>query len=144
MVRFVYLTLFCWASVANALESDDLRKYVRDLGGVEEFVRITAEKLAKNLPQQIDSETSLLQAQAVGKTLGMTYQLTNIKTMTEKGRRNLRNDAIEMMEKKLCTNDFGKLFIGELGMKYLYIYLASSGETLFMFEINKKNCANYR
>ena len=144
MKRLACLMFAALTSSASAGDVEYYRKYIRDLGGIEEFVKMTAAKSAKNLPQQLDSETRLLQVQASGKTLAMTHQLINVKSMKEGERQQLKIAAIEMMSKKVCTNELGKLFVSELDMRYFYLYLTNSGESLFTFDVNRNNCAPYR
>ena len=136
----VFFTLNAIGQCTHAFDDNDVRSGIKQQGGAEAFLKALSKRYAQNLPQQLDSETWLLSSLATGLQLNLTHRLVSIETTDDLDDPSAVNTFIKFQSNKLCSSPVSKILINEYGVTYRYQYLGNTGKTLFVFNVNKKNC----
>jgi hypothetical protein len=123
---------------AYAVTEDEARKAIKQIGGVEKFLKEISATLAKNAPQRLDSETTFISAFANGEKINLTHELFNISSKKEV--KNSISAIIGNQEKKLCSSPVSSIAIKEFHASYHYLYLGKNGTYLFDFDVDEKSC----
>jgi hypothetical protein len=137
---FLTFIFSIFALNAYALEDNDVRRAVKQVGGVEAFIKTVSETMAKNTPQQLDKDTQLISVLANGSTINLLHVATNMKAKQEILDKNFIPNLIKFQTNKLCTSPVSKVLINEFDATYHYQYIGNTGENLFTFSVKRKNC----
>lgn len=136
IVNFI-LALFVF-NEASAVTEDEARKAIKQIGGVEKFLKEISATLAKNAPQRLDSETTFISAFVNGEKINLTHELFNISSKKEV--KNSIAAIIVNQEQKLCSSPVSSVAIKEFHATYHYLYLGKNGIYLFDFDVDEKSC----
>ena len=137
---FIFANLLLLTVNALAFEDSDVRKAIKQVGGVEKFVKQMAETMAKNTPQQLDKETSLISVLSNGDTINLTHLVSSQKSKEIIQDKKLVEYFKNFQTEKLCSSQVSKILIIEFGVTYHYQYVSPKGSNLFVFDVRKKNC----
>ena len=104
----------------------------------EKLVEMAAENLQKNVPQQLDSITTLTKAEANNGTLNLYYTISHPEAQAHavEAEMGIRNNIIE----QYCYNDQNKQ-LREMGIEVQHNYTDSTGASLFIIKAEPSQCA---
>ncbi len=103
----------------------------------EQVVQMAAKELGKNVPQQLDSITTLTKAEANNGTLNLYYTLSNAdaRARAAEAEMGIRNNIIE----NYCHNDQNKP-LREMQIEVVHNYTDSTGAALFSIKADPSQC----
>ncbi len=103
----------------------------------EESVEIAAKELNKNVPQQLDSITTLTKAEANNGTLNLYYTISHPEAQLHaaEAEMGIRSNIIE----QYCYNDQNKP-LREMGIEVNHNYTDSTGASLFIIKADPSQC----
>lgn len=142
-IKFSFSLTFIFSILAfnvYAFEENDVRRAVKQVGGVDAFIKTLSETMAKNTPQQIDKDTRLVSALSNGSTINLLHMLTNVKSKQEILDKDFIPKFVQFQTNKLCSSAVSKVLIIDFDATYHYQYVGITGENLFAFDVRKMNC----
>ena len=103
----------------------------------EQVVQMAAKELGKNVPQQLDSITTLTKAEANNGTLNLYYTLSHPEAQTRaaEAEMGIRANIIE----NYCHNDQNKP-LREMQIEVIHNYTDSTGAALFSIKADPSQC----
>lgn len=103
----------------------------------EEVVKMAAKELGKNVPQQLDSITTLTKAEANNGTLNLYYTISHPDAQAHavEAEMGIRNNIIE----QYCYNDQNKP-LREMAIEVNHNYTDSTGAALFSIKADPSQC----
>lgn len=104
----------------------------------EALVQLAAKELGKNVPQQLDSITTLTKAEANNGTLNLYYTISHPEAQAHavEAEMGIRSNIIE----QYCYNDQNKK-LREMGIEVNHNYTDSTGASLFIIKADPSQCA---
>ncbi len=102
-----------------------------------QVVEMAAKELGKNVPQQLDSITTLTKAEANNGTLNLYYTISrqDAQLHAVEAEIGIRNNIIE----QYCYNDQNKP-LREMGIEVQHNYTDSTGASLFIIKADPSQC----
>ncbi|MBR7069493.1 MAG: hypothetical protein IKI30_03475 [Oxalobacter sp.] len=103
----------------------------------EQVVEMAAKELGKNVPQQLDSVTTLTKAEANNGTLNLYYTISrpDAQLHAAEAEMGIRSNIIE----QYCYNDQNKP-MREMGIEVQHNYTDSTGAALFTIKADPSQC----
>jgi hypothetical protein len=122
---------------------DRVRGAVKQVGGIDAFLKEMAKSSARNFPQQLSSELEVLGVVKIDLTMYYTHRLSMHTRSQIHDVQDLRSRMSKQSEARLCTASISGVILNDYPVIYKYTVISKSGEYLFEYEIKAQNCSGY-
>lgn len=141
-IYFVFFLFVCFSVYSSNITSNQIRTFIKQAGGPEQFLKRIAKDTAKMSGQMIDDQTQLTGAIVQKKTLVYYIRLVNYESHDIGNIANFRANVASKLSRSVCSAPIASILINEHNAEYKYMVYSKSRSYLFTYSFNRTTCSS--
>jgi len=119
----------------------EITRAIKQAGGVEKFLLYIVKQTNKQTPVRLDDDFEMVMATSpTPNSIGYNTRMKRHEPRHIKNKETLKHSFFKRSLNVICTSPVSSTLVEKYGVSYKYNVFSMTGEHVFNYEINKKDC----